>query len=378
MNYFQTEFARIKAKYESGDHQKEKQSLKQQLLSRQVVLYGLGFFGGVIVKNFNTEGIPVACFCDSKKTGIDQETGLQIITPSELREKYSQANVVISVANPNNEKSVYETILSLGIAKEQIYFFHVPYCFIRKSRVELVSLPYEEVLSMSHGFEWAYNFFKDEKSKQVVLDMINGYLFNTTFTYDPPQDSYFPNELSLHDHEVFIDGGLYTGDTTEDFIRRVNGKYSKVVGFDIDEKNLASAKVNLQKYENVEIVPKGLWNKPQWLNAELGIMAGSNVNENAKDLVELTALDTWFMNTPPSAMPTYIKLDVEGSEKEALAGAKNIIQSAAPKLAVCVYHKPEDVYAVMQLLHEYNPDYKFFLRHYSPYVWDSVLYAYQD
>ncbi|MDR2186284.1 MAG: FkbM family methyltransferase [Treponema sp.] len=378
MSSFLKEFSGIKAKYETGENKHEKLLLKQKLLSRPIVLYGLGFFGGVIVKNFKQQDITIECFCDSRKTGVDAETGLQIITPAELCEKYSDANIVISVANPNNEKSVYNTVKSLNFSDEQIFPFKVAYQFIKKSRVELVSLPFEEIQKLSDGFEWAYDFFKDENSRKVILDIINGYLFNTTFSYDPPQDSYFPKELILNDSEIFVDGGIYTGDTTEDFIKRVNGKYKKIIGFDIDEKNLCLARTNLQKYSNIEIIPKGLWSCSEKQNAELGITAGSNIKEGASDVVELTSLDELFFGCPLQNLPTFVKLDVEGSEREALIGASNIIRAVSPKLAVCVYHKPKDVFDLTQLIYESNPNYKFCLKHYSPYVWDTVLYAYND
>ena len=72
---------------------------------------------------------------------------------------------------------------------------------------------------------------------------------------------------------------------------------------------------------------------------------------------------------------TFIKMDIEGSEVPALIGAKNIIQTYHPKLAISIYHRPEDVYEIPNLLLEYNPDYVFFVRHYSICASETVLYA---
>jgi FkbM family methyltransferase len=374
---FQVEFKKMRDMYLSGDRQHEKQELKQLLTSRPIVLYGLGFFGGVIVKNFASENIPVECFCDSKKTGVDGETGLSIISPAELRQKYADANIVISVVNPGNESSVYETLKSLGLDDARIFRFNAAYSFIRKSRVEQVSLPLEIVESLAEGFEWAYGFFGDEHSRKILLEIVRGYLFNTTFDHEPPREEYFPDELKLGNDEVFIDGGLYTGDTSEIFIERVNGIYRKIIGFDIDEGNLSVARQNLRKYGNIEIVSKGLWSHSAELHAELGIAAGSNINDDATVSVQLTSLDEFFSDRPARDYPSFIKLDVEGSEREALIGAQGIIRTARPKLAVCVYHKPEDVFTLTKLVYELNSRYEFFLKHYSPYVWDTVLYAYE-
>lgn len=376
MNTFQDEISIIQKEYFQEEWRKKRRLLKKTLKSRPVVLYGLGFFGEVIVRNFAYEGIAVKCFCDSKKRGIDPETSLDIISPQELLDKYSDANIVISVANPDNEKSVYDTVISLGFHESQIFRFCDAYQFIRKSRVEQVSLSWDEFREHLQGYGHAFEFFNDDDSRRIILETINSYLFHRLFTYESPKDSYYPEQFLFNANEIFIDGGLYTGDTTEEFIRRVNGKYTKIIGFDIDEKNLSAARQNLSSQANVEIIGKGLWEASAIMDAELGIMAGSNIKEGAGSSVELVSLDEIFSDVPVEEYPTFIKLDVEGSERQALLGAEKIIREAAPKLAVCVYHKPEDIYAITELIKELNPGYRFFLKHYSPYIWDTVLYAY--
>ncbi|MCL1983378.1 MAG: FkbM family methyltransferase, partial [Clostridiales bacterium] len=73
--------------------------------------------------------------------------------------------------------------------------------------------------------------------------------------------------------------------------------------------------------------------------------------------------------------PTYIKMDIEGAELMALKGAENIIRSHKPKLAISAYHKPEDVYTLPMLIRSYRNDYKFYLRHYTNSLNETVLYA---
>lgn len=72
---------------------------------------------------------------------------------------------------------------------------------------------------------------------------------------------------------------------------------------------------------------------------------------------------------------TYIKKDIEGSELEALKGAKRIIKEQHPKLAICVYHKLEDIWTLPELILRYHPDYKLYVRHYLTDILDTVLYV---
>ena len=72
---------------------------------------------------------------------------------------------------------------------------------------------------------------------------------------------------------------------------------------------------------------------------------------------------------------TFIKFDIEGAELEALKGAKGIISSYRPKLAICLYHKKEDYWQIPYYVKELVPEYKLYIRHYSNYSSETVLYA---
>ena len=83
-------------------------------------------------------------------------------------------------------------------------------------------------------------------------------------------------------------------------------------------------------------------------------------------------MDTFFRD---KEAPTFIKMDIEGAEKEAILGAENIIRIQKPKMAVSIYHKREDIWELPKLLLEMNPEYRFYLRHYSFRDAETVLYA---
>ena len=72
---------------------------------------------------------------------------------------------------------------------------------------------------------------------------------------------------------------------------------------------------------------------------------------------------------------TFIKMDIEGAEYKALQGAEQIIRENKPNLAICLYHKPEDVFEIPQLILNYRPDYRFLVRHYWLREYETVLYA---
>jgi len=72
---------------------------------------------------------------------------------------------------------------------------------------------------------------------------------------------------------------------------------------------------------------------------------------------------------------TFIKMDIEGAEYEALEGAKHILKKDKPKLAVCLYHKKDDMWRIPYLIKSLVPEYRLYIRHYSNYEGETVLYA---
>ena len=73
---------------------------------------------------------------------------------------------------------------------------------------------------------------------------------------------------------------------------------------------------------------------------------------------------------------TFIKMDIEGAEYKALLGSKETIKKWRPRLAICLYHKAEDILEIPALLLEIQPEYNFALRQYNPYGGETILYAY--
>lgn len=71
-------------------------------------------------------------------------------------------------------------------------------------------------------------------------------------------------------------------------------------------------------------------------------------------------------------------MDIEGAEYQTLLGARNIIKEDMPILAVCVYHKKEDLFTIPQYIFDISKKYRLYLRHYSDNSTETVCYAVPD
>lgn len=178
-------------------------------------------------------------------------------------------------------------------------------------------------------------------------------------------------ENQRKEKEVFVDGGAYDGNTSVDFKRWCSGKECFVYAWEPDPKNQVKCEsllcdTNIQ----YELINKGLWEDRED-NLKFHMNGTSSaVSEDGNFNIEVDSIDR-ICKKPV----TFIKMDVEGAEYKALLGARNVIEKYKPKLAICMYHKPEDIWELPWLILRLNPEYKFYLRHYSFADVETVLYA---
>lgn len=57
----------------------------------------------------------------------------------------------------------------------------------------------------------------------------------------------------------------------------------------------------------------------------------------------------------------YIKMDVEGSELAALRGAEKVIRAKKPNLAICLYHRANDIFEIPQYIDSLDLGYEFYM-----------------
>ena len=220
------------------------------------------------------------------------------------------------------------------------------------------------VISTTYYYEEVRDFLQQHfPSDQLVA-------FANKNQIDSIRLQYFDEILQLKDGEVFVDCGCFDFNTSKILLSKC--KAEKIYAFEPDKKNLERIKMEVDKMKlsNVEIIPAGMWscNTTLFFNSQGSMM--SRIDENGEDEVEVRALDEVV-----DGKVTFIKMDIEGAELQALFGAEKTIKKYKPKLAICIYHRLEDILEIPAYIHSIVPEYKFYIRHYSFSTSETVLYA---
>lgn len=172
-------------------------------------------------------------------------------------------------------------------------------------------------------------------------------------------------------NEVFVDGGSYDGANSVRFAKWTDGN-GKIWAFEPDIENIkrCEARFRAEEIGQYKLINKGLWSHETQLCFENNRNEGSHFHDGGKIVLPVTSLDEAV-----NERVSFIKLDIEGAEYEALSGATQMISKFKPKLAISVYHKKEDIWKLPELIIKMHPQYKLFLRHYSLDCVETVLYA---
>lgn len=221
----------------------------------------------------------------------------------------------------------------------------------------------------------AYELLADEWSKNVFQDMLN-FKFSGKMEYlfrhatKRKDDIAF---LEVNDNEVYYDLGAYDGDTLlEGQGARSKGQGYKVVAVEADAKNFNKLKLKVEdsglRIENIILINKAVWKDEKGIefSAKSGRSA-SMYGGKAKIRIPTATIDAIVKET--GWEPSYIKMDVEGAEKEVIASGTATIKRCHPKLFIAAYHFNEDLFLIPLMLHQLNPNYQIYLRKH-PYVPD--------
>ena len=327
-------------------------------VEKPVVLYAAGKTCERVYKYLLSKGVKVSAVCDRNKRGEFLDSGLSIISIEELCQNYRNAWIVVCTFNYSVD--AIAELCECGIREKNIlratYSTNLAYF----SKEEFLSNA-----SLYQGYKYAYDLACDDTGKKVVLDVLRK---DMTGTHHLTKTSQLPIEweyfnFDFEEVEVFVQAGCFIGDTVEEFIKfRGNNPNDVIYTFEGDPINYEISKRNLEKYSNVYVSKLGLWDKDDILFFSSGRGPRSRVMGFSKDddgpSLQVTSLDNFFQDKPH--LPTFIELDIEGSEPEALLGAKEILRKAKPKLAICVYHDQDHLYKIPQIIQSANPDYKRF------------------
>lgn len=330
-----------------------------------VVLYGMGNGADIVLDECNRLGIPVAgVFSSDGFVRGQQFRGFTVKKLADLEAELGDVTVALCFG------TCLDSVMADIAAVAKRHTLLVPTVPV----VGQTLFRREFVIDHREELEAAYDLMADEESRRVfdctVRGMFGGELSEILASVSEKEEA-FSDFFQLNGYEHYLDLGAYRGDTVEEFLRFCGGEYGSITALEPDAKSfskLADAVNSLPRARAVHGCAYEVDGEIPFVNA-----AGrqSAIGKGGKTVPCFT-VDT----LAKTEVPTYIKADVEGAEKEMLRGAAATLAAYKPKLSISAYHRSEDMFAIPLLVHSLNPAYRIYLRRHK-YIpcWESIFYC---
>jgi FkbM family methyltransferase len=220
-------------------------------------------------------------------------------------------------------------------------------------------------------YEYIYGLLQDGISQEQFISLVN-----FRYSYDIQHLNnfshlekwqYFEDFIPINSDECFLDVGSYDGYTSEEFLK-FSPDYKEIHVFEPDPINMTRVNQRLKDYQNIFFHKVGLSNKRETLRFE---RAGSEskISNSGLSKIKVDRLDDIL-----NINATFIKIDIEGAELNAIEGMTNTIQKHHPKIAISVYHKVGDFWRIPDLILNIRSDYNIYLRHYTESIYETVMF----
>jgi FkbM family methyltransferase len=346
----------------------------------RLVLFGAGNLGRRVLQCLRSIGVEPLAFADNSPSKWGSEVdGVRVLSPKDAAAQFG-ASAVFVIA-----------IWSLG---------H----YYRDSRAQLEGLGCTDVESTASlrwkfadrllpDFCWdlphklyeqadevrkAALVWADDSSREEYLNHVKWRALGDQDALGPPvkEKQYFPDRLyRLSDSEIFVDCGAYTGDTAEELVRR-DPVFSKIIAIEADPQNFDRltkwiATLDAPVASRISALNVAVGAKRGKLRFQADGGDGARLASDGSVVVECIPID----ELASDAAPTFIKMDIEGAEVDALEGARRSILARRPILAICVYHKQDDLWRIPLFIKTLGEDYRLFLRPHEADGKELVCYA---
>lgn len=344
---------------------------------KKIVIYGAGNWGRWLLSLLKSYSVNVNAFLDLKAEMIGKVEGLPVFKPdcNDFLRREKEEIYILIAANYIYHKKVKQNLNELGYENVNLVkcvWYPGPLNFDRDL---------DSIINKTEDFLGCAKILEDEKSFRIYEDAISSYVTaECKMSAEAETDNqYFPADIPFKKgYSKFIDCGAFTGDTITQ-LRKIKGKTDTVIAFESDIHNFKALSETVRQNkesiaENILLYPCGVWSRLEQLRFNSGQGSGGVISEDGTSVIQCVALDDVLSDFTP----TFIKMDIEGAEYEALLGARKMIQNYKPDLAICVYHSIIDFCRIPLLIHGWDLGYKFYLRCHEDFNQEIVLYAICD
>lgn len=346
-----------------------------------VALFGAGNLGRQVLARLRSVGVEPVAFADDtpakQGTHLDR---LPVLSPAEVNEEFGpRAVFVVTVFNPAASFVRIARKLQRRSDVRVFSFLEVAWkyhqTFLPHYQFELPQNVLQKAASIRKGFQ----LFADPESRRQFVAHLR-FRLHLDFSALPSSNlgDYFPADVvrQLPDETSFVDCGAFDGDTVRRFIKRQHGCFNQIYAFEPDRENfrrLNDYANSLNAPQKIHLFRAAVGARRERMRFDASAGMGSALNVTGEEEVDVLAVENVIDANQDDWL--FLKFDVEGGEADALNGATTLLNRRRSIAAVCVYHRPDDLWQLPVTLNSLAPAHQLFLRTQGEDGMDVVCYA---
>jgi FkbM family methyltransferase len=368
--------------FEHGSFPEDAFFIHKAFQGRKIIVYGAGesfhYFKEVVMRQY---GYIPSVVLDRKFRPWDVFEGIPAFSPIDYQpsaEEQEKGLVVVCLGNQSYIDDVVQTLQQMGfnhiIKLMDIYEIHNPFCLPQ----ELKGIGFKYFLNQRERIESCLDILADDDSREVYMRCLQTHLQRKPVAVPMCDrgEQYTPKDIPLaRGYSRFIYCGVSVGEMKRVFCEI--GKVDELVCFEPDPNQFRLtteyvATHHEQLAQRVTAIPCAVYSHDAiepFTYSDTSF--GSRILPSGESLIQSVKID----HVLPGFDPTYIIMDIEGAELEALKGAEKTIRTSHPDLAICLYHAPHHLWEIPLYLHNLGLDYRLYMRNYTSFTGETVLYA---
>jgi len=339
-----------------------------------VLIYGAGGMGREVLAHVRTSGADPLAFIDRRAAELGSVDDLVVLDPIMAWQRHGAAQPRVIVATHSTAHSVAALVTELQAAGWSTVQTLWDHC-------HTTGWAPRRGFWLQPGLDAAAHAVAIARTRAALADATSRTLFDALcrlrFAGDyaglPAPDSvrqYDPADLpALSAPLHFVDCGAFDGDTLRALGAR--HRYADLLALEPDAQNLPRLEATVRSLGVGRVVAAAVGDREGTLRFAAGEGAASHLAADGDIEIDVHTLDGLCADMRVN----YIKLDIEGAEPAALAGAAATIARERPRLAVSAYHEPEHLWSLAGDILGWDLDYRIYLRSHGHNGFDTVLYA---
>ena len=336
---------------------------------KEIVIYGTGNGAIKTLNKCSEHNIKVSdIFASDAFVRGQSFLGYKILTYNQVIEKYGK-DIIVLLAFGSENIDMLEHFFDLA-SKHELLAPNFPLFGDTHINISFLESNREEIMH-------AYSLLEDDFSRKVFSNICN-YKISGKVEYLRSISTNRREDitvlLNLSASERYLDLGAYNGDTVDEFLQLTNSQYESIIAVEADKKNFQKLtnRFSQQNIVNLNLIYQGIWSEKTCLTFNNAGGRASAIDPNSTTSIDVNNIDNILNNQ----FVSFIKMDIEGAEHQALAGAVHTLTKYQPKLLIAAYHHDDDFFTLPLKLKQINPKYKIFLRKH-PYLpaWEINMFA---